>query len=74
MCSECHKKIDRIHYTVVSMRDGTVFKSIMDWSKQVGVFDQYQKLRIRLMEQGMVTINGEAYQLESKSHQLKESK
>jgi hypothetical protein len=65
MCACCHKKVDRVHYQVISTNDGTVFKSIMDWAKQIGVFDQYQKLRIRLLEHKVVTINGVEYQLAS---------
>lgn len=65
MCSCCHKNVDRVHYQVISIKDGAVFKSIMDWAKQLGLFDQYQKLRIRLLENKVVTIDGVDYQLAS---------
>ena len=64
-CHKCFKPGERERYSVVSTTDGETFRSIRDWSIQLGLLNQYQKLRIKMINDGEVTINGRRYQLAS---------
>ena len=64
-CHLCHTKQERKRHAVVNQSDGTVYRSIMAWTKHVGVASQYQKLRIQLLELGEVTLDGVKYKLET---------
>lgn len=64
-CHKCYKPGETERYGVVSETNGVTFRSIRDWTVQLGVFNQYQKLRIKMVQDGEVTIAGNRYQLES---------
>ena len=64
-CHKCYKPGEQERYGVVSTTDGETFRSIRDWTVQLGILNQYQKLRIKMVQDGEVTIAGHRYQLES---------
>ena len=63
-CLACSGKT-REHQQVINVQTGEVYRSLRSWASEIGRFSEYQKLRIRIRNEGEVTVDGATYQLRS---------
>lgn len=63
-CLVCSGKT-REHQQVINVQTGEVYRSLRSWASEIGRFAEYQKLRIRIRNEGEVTVDGATYQLRS---------